>query len=161
MYDNTTGYVLNGDVEAYVATSNGKWLSLTKIENVPVETPVVLKGTYYNKFAFDVPAINIANDLKGTDAATEADGTMYVLAKVEDQIGFYKATGTIAAGKAYFQSASGVKAFYFDGEEATGINEVNGQGAMANGQSIYNLAGQRVSKIQNGINIINGIKVLK
>ena len=160
MYDNTTGYVLNGDVEAYVATSNGKWLSLTEIENVPAETPVILKGTYYNKFAYDVPAINIANDLKGTDAETEADGTMYVLAKVEDQIGFYKATGTIAAGKAYFQSASGVKAFYFDGEEATGINEVNGQGSMANGQSIYNLAGQRVSKIQNGINIVNGKKVL-
>ena len=161
MYDNTTGYVLNGDVEAYVATSNGKWLSLTEIENVPAETPVILKGTYYNKFANDVPAINIANDLKGTDAATEADGTMYVLAKVEDQIGFYKAEGTIPAGKAYFQSASGVKAFYFDGEdEATGINEVNGQWSMVNGQSIYNLAGQRVSKMQKGINIVNGKKVL-
>jgi len=144
-----------------VAVLNQTWLTLSEIENIPAGTPVILKGTYYNKLAADLPAINVANDLKGTDAETEADGTMYVLAKVEDQIGFYKATGTIAAGKAYFQSASGVKAFYFDGEEATGINEVNGQGAIANGQSIYNLAGQRVSKIQNGINIINGIKVLK
>ena len=31
---------------------------------------------------------------------------------------------------------------------------------MVNGQSIYNLAGQRVSKMQKGINIVNGKKVL-
>ena len=160
MYDNATGYVLNGDVEAYVATSNGKWLSLTEIENVPVETPVVLKGTYYNKFAYDVPAINIANDLKGTDADTAADGTMYVLAKVDDKVGFYKATGTIAAGKAYYQSTSGVKAFYFDGDDATGISLMeDGRSQMEDG-AIYNIAGQRIQKMQKGINIINGKKVL-
>ncbi len=163
MYDTTTGYELNGDVKAHVAVLNQTWLTLSEIENIPAGTPVILKGTYYNKLSADLPAINVANDLKGTDAATEADGTMYILAKPEgaDKVGFYKAEGTIPAGKAYFQSASGVKAFYFDGDDATGINEVNGQGAIANGQSIYNLAGQRVSKIQNGINIINGIKVLK
>jgi len=161
LYDTTTGYELNGDVKAYVATFDGTYLQLAEIENVPVGTPVILKGTYYNKLAADLTAINIANDLKGTDAATEADGTMYVLAKVDDTVGFYKAEGSIPAGKAYYQSTSGVKAFYFNEDNATGINEANGQWSMANGQSIYNLAGQRIQKMQKGINIISGRKVLR
>ena len=161
LYDTTTGYLLNGNVEAYVAQFDGEYLDLVQIENVPESTPVVLKGTYYNKFANDLPAINIANDLKGADADIAADGTMYILANGSEGIGFYKAEGTIPAGKAYFQSASSVKAFFFSGDDATGINEVNDQWSMVNGQSIYNLAGQRVSKMQKGINIINGKKVLK
>ncbi len=158
LYDTTTGYELNGDVKAFVATTESTWLKLTEIESVPAGNAVVLKGTYYNKLAADLPAINIANDLKGTAAATEADGTMYVLAKVDDKVGFYKATGTIAAGKAYYQSASGVKAFYFDGDDATGISNVDAN--LNANDAIYNIAGQRIQKMQKGINIINGKKVL-
>jgi hypothetical protein len=149
-------------VKAYVAVLNTTWLDLTEIEKVPTGTPVVLKAEgngYYNKIA-NLPAINISNDLKGTDAPTEADGTMYVLAKVDDKVGFYKAEGTIPAGKAYIVSSSSVKAFFFEADDATGINEVNGQWSMINGQSIYNIAGQRVSKMQKGINIVNGKKIL-
>jgi hypothetical protein len=160
MYDTTTGYTLNGDVKAYVAVLNNTWLELTEIENVPVETPVILKGTYYNKFAYDVPAINIANELKGTAADTDADGTMYILAKVDDKVGFYKAEGTIPAGKAYYQSTSSVKAFFFDSGDATGIEAIdNGQLTIDN--KIYNLAGQRIQKMQKGVNIVNGKKILQ
>ena len=166
LYDATTGYNLNGQVSAYVATLNSTWLDLSEIENVPAGTPVVLKGTYYNKLAADLPAINVANDLKGTDADTAADGSMYILAQVDDKVGFYKATGTIAAGKAYFQSTSGVKAFYFDGDDATGISEVESSKLKVE-SPVYNIAGQRLQKMQNqrstyvkGINIINGKKVL-
>ena len=158
MYDTTTGYVLNGDVVAYVAQFDGEYLDLVDIENVPVNTPVVLKGTYYNKLAQDLPAINIANSLKGTDADTAADGTMYILANGDEGIGFYKAEGTIPAGKAYFQSANTVKAFFFSGDDATGINNIN-DNLNAN-DAIYNIAGQRLQKKQKGINIINGKKVL-
>ena len=55
---------------------------------------------------------------------------------------------------------SGVKTFFFEGDDATGINEVNGQWPMANGQSIYSLAGQRIQKMQKGINIVGKKKVL-
>ena len=159
LYDATTGYELNGDVKAYAAVLNNTWLDLSEIGvEVPAGNAVVLKGTYYNKLAADLPAINIANDLKGTAAATEADGTMYVLAKVDGKVGFYKATGTIAAGKAYYQSASGVKAFYFDGDDATGISGVDA--TLNANDAIYNIAGQRIQKMQKGINIINGKKVL-
>ena len=159
LYDPENGYTLNGDVTANVATAGASWLTLTEIENVPAGTPVVLKGTYYNKLAEDLPAINVANDLKGTDADTEADGTMYVLAQPEgEEVGFYKATGTIPTGKAYYQSTSEVKAFYFDADGATGISDLNVD--LNHNESIYNLSGQRISKMQKGINIVNGKKVL-
>ena len=160
LYDTTTGYVLNGDVEAYVATFNGKWLELAEIENVPAETPVILKGTYYNKLAKNLAAINIANDLKGAAADTEADGTMYILAKVEDKVGFYKANEgtTIKAGKAYYQSGSDVKAFFFGGDDATGIETLSN--SPLKGENIYNVAGQKLTKMQKGINIVNGKKML-
>ena len=160
LYDTTTGYNLNGDVKAYAAVLNNTWLELSEIPSIPESTPVVLKGGYYNKLAADLPAINVANDLKGTDADTAADGSMYILANGADGIGFYQATGTIPAGKAYFQSTSGVKTFFFEGDDATGINEVNGQWSMVNGQSIYSLAGQRIQKMQKGINIVGKKKVL-
>ena len=159
LYDTTTGYELNGDVSAYVAIANNTWLELTKIEKVPAGTPVVLKGTYFNKIDADLPAINVANELQGTDVDTEADGTMYILAQVDDKVGFYKATGTIPAGKAYYQSTSGVKAFYFAGDDATGIEDLNVDVNLDG--AIYNVAGQRLQKMQKGINIINGKKILK
>ena len=160
LYDPENGYELNGDVKANVATAGESWLTLTEIENVPAGTPVVLEGTYYNKFVVDLPAINIANDLKGTEAATEADGSMYVLAQPEDdEVGFYKATGTIPAGKAYYQrEGSGIKAFYFGHDDATSI--VSPLGETEEGASIYNLAGQRIQKMQKGINIVGTKKIL-
>jgi len=159
LYDTTTGYELNGDVKAFAATLNNTWLDLTEVENIPAETPVILKGTYFNKIAAELPAINVANVLKGTAEATEADGTMYVLAKVEGVVGFYKATGTIPAGKAYYQSTSGAKAFFFDGDDATGIADIDVN--VNADEAIYNLAGQRLQKTQKGINIVNGKKILK
>ena len=133
-FDATSGYELNGDVKAYAAVLKNTWLELLEVENIPAQTPVVLKGTYYNLFAQDLPAINIANDLQGTAVDTDADGTMYVLAQVDGKVGFYLANegSTIAAGKAYYQSAAGVKAFCFDDDDATDINEVNGQWSMVN-----------------------------
>ncbi len=162
LYDTTTGYTLNGDVKAFVAVLNTSWLDLNEIDNIPEGTPVVLKGNYYNKLAADLPAINVANNLKGTDADTVADGTMYILANGSNGVGFYQATtgSTIAAGKAYYQSTSGVKAFFFDGDDATGIEMVNGQSSMVN-DPIFNLAGQRLGKMQRGINIVGGKKVLR
>ena len=161
MYDTTTGYELSGDVQAFIAASNGSWLSLTEIDDIPVSSAVILKGTYYNRVPVSSTSSDVSsNVLKGTDADTAADGTMYVLAKVDDKVGFYKATGTIAAGKAYYQSTSGVKAFYFDGDDATGISLMeDGRSQMEDG-AIYNIAGQRIQKMQKGINIINGKKVL-
>ena len=67
---------------------------------------------------------------------------------------------TNGAHKAYLALPSnGVKGFAFGLEDdATGIQAI--ENAAENG-AIYNLAGQRINKMQKGINIVNGKKVLK
>ena len=74
----------------------------------------------------------------------------------------YKSEGstTIKPFRAYIhdKSGSGVKPILFIDDIETSIEEINGMEAE-NGV-IYNLAGQRISKVQKGINIINGRKVL-
>ena len=153
---------MSGDVTAYVGIVKGDYLSLTKIAAIAAGTPVVLKGTYYNKIVGDVLAENIANSLKGAAADTEAAGK-YVLAKPEgNEVGFYLADkGTIAAGKAYLEGAANVKAFYFAEDDATGIENIEHSTLnIEHSDAIYNVAGQRISKLQKGINIIDGKKVL-
>ena len=166
MYDTTSGYELNGDVKAYVGIiKDNAYISLTEVKNVPEGTPVVLKGTYYNKIESDLTPLNIANSLKGADTDIEANGE-YVLAKPEnEEVGFYQATtGTIKAGKAYIEltgnTGSLVKALYFAEEGETAIGSIqNSKFEIQNGE-VYNLAGQKLSKLQKGVNIINGHKVL-
>ena len=51
-----------------------------------------------------------------------------------------------------------MKAFYPFADDATGISGINVDDENA---IIYNIAGQRVSKAQKGVNIVNGIKILK
>ncbi len=107
------------------------------------------------------PANIAGNVLKGAAEEVEAPGK-YILAKPEGvEVGFYLATsGTIKAGKAYLESSSGVKAFYFDEDDATGIESLTP--ALSEGEGVvYNLAGQRIQKMQKGINIVGGKKVLK
>lgn len=101
------------------------------------------------------------NELVPATTDISADGTQFVLAKpAGSPVGFYQATGTIPAGKAYLiYTGAGVKGFTFD-DDATAIEMVNGQSSMGNGQPIYNLAGQIVNgKLTKGIYIVNGKKV--
>ena len=161
MYDAANDWALNGDATAYIAAFDGEnYLQLTEVKDVPAGAAVILKGSYYNKLATTATSDVIANELRGTDAEIEADGTMYVLAQPEgEEVGFYQATGTIAAGKAYYQSTSGVKAFYFGNGDATSIQTID-NAQKTTEDAIYNIAGQRLNKVQKGINIINGKKVL-
>ena len=84
-----------------------------------------------------------------------------------------KSTTTIGACRAYFQlnditagdpsdPSSSVRAFVlnFGDENPSGINSLTP--ALSRGdEAIYNLAGQKLNKMQKGINIINGKKILK
>ena len=166
------------DAVAYTATFDGSktWLELSEVNGtIPTKTAVILKGapkTYvYNIVAEAAPIEN--NVLMGTLEPIEPTGK-YVLAKPAGQkVGFYKAEpntdpekGKIPAGKAYLVSNdASVKAFYFAGDDATGIRNVNSQNTLntlnTQNSTIYNLAGQRISKMQKGINIVNGKKILK
>ena len=74
------------------------------------------------------------------------------------------AAGNIPAGKAYILASSipaSVKAFTFVfDDEATGIIETR-TATREEVEAIFNLAGQRINKMQKGINIVNGKKILK
>ena len=104
-----------------------------------------------------------SNALSGTYVPLEAAGK-YVLAQPEgEDVCFYMATeGNIPAGKAYLEIASDVKAFFFHfGDDTTGVEMVDAEGAAEGNGLLFNLAGQRVNKAQKGIFIMNGKKVLK
>ena len=161
LFDNSYDWALNGDATAYIGTANGQYIHLTAIDDIPMCTAVIIKGTYYNMLPTTATSDVTANELLGTEEDTEADGTMYVLAKPEGmEIGFYRAeTGSfIPARKAYYQSTSGVKGFLFTDDDATGISDVNAN--LNANNKIYNIAGQRLSKMQKGINIVDNKKVL-
>ena len=169
-----TLYVPNTDVavpegvEAFagVVLKEG-WLHLNAIEGgkIAAGEPVILQGAAgYYSFAPTTGATKAAeNVLKGTDE--DADGTgKYILAMPEgEEIGFYKAvSGTIIkAGKAYLESTSGVKAFYFDVDDATGIENIE-HSTLKIENSIYDLSGRKINvQLPKGIYIVNGKKVLK
>jgi hypothetical protein len=156
-------------VSAFAAQVNKNkegYVYLAPVTTVPAGTAVVVKaeaaGTYTVPATTDA-VNNEANELVASDGVS-ADGTQYILAKVDGKAGFAKATPatTIPAGKGYIVIAAGseVKAFYpFEGEDATGIESLTP--ALSEGEgAIYNVAGQKMSKLQKGINIVNGRKVL-
>jgi hypothetical protein len=145
---------------ANAATFDGTYVQLAPVTTVPAGTAVVVKaeeGTY------TVPAttnavLGATNELVAATADVATDGTQYILANANEGVGFYKATGTIAAGKGYLVIGAPVKGFYgFDADDATGIKGIDFAGENA---PVYNLAGQRLGKAQKGVNIIGGKKVL-
>ena len=148
--------------QAYKGTKSGSYLSLSEVNDVPAGSAVVLKGNLFATVATTSQSDMSGNDLKASDGIT-ADGSQYILAEKEGAVAFYLAQSgtTIAAGKAYIKSEAGVKAFYFDADDATSINEELRMRNEESEAAIYNLAGQRISKMQKGINIVGGKKILK
>ena len=77
-----------------------------------------------------------------------------------NKVGKSKGVTAIKGTRAYLQNKGGadVKAMLFIDDEATSIEAING--IEAENGVIYNLAGQRIQKMQKGINIVNGKKIL-
>ena len=171
-YIPTTDVTIPTGVEAYtgVILSEG-WLHLNAIENgkIAAGEAVILKGNEgYYSFVPTTDAEEVeGNVLKGSDGTITGGDGIYALAKKGNPavVGFYSVDSDVPvpAGKVYLDSdGSLVKVFKFafDDDDATGINSPLLTSPEEEGQ-VYNLAGQRISKLQKGINIINGKKVLK
>ena len=163
------------DVTAYTVSINGEWATLNEIENgiIPANTGVVLEagqGTY--NFAITTTDATVASDLRGSAAATYITEDAYVLtadATTEEGVCFGKAAKNQQNGaswlnnshKAYLpaSAANGAASysFRFEGEGATGIDEITEQ--RAESKDIYDLTGRRVEAIiAPGIYIVNGVK---
>ena len=149
-------------VTAYVGQNKGTYVHAEEITEIPADNAVILKGnegTYYYNGTDEERTITADNDLTYSDTDVVADGTQYVLAVLDDVTAFYRVTEntTIAARKAYIISTSGVKALILEGDNATGIANIE---KATENETIYNVAGQRLSKMQKGINIVGSKKVL-
>ena len=160
-------------VEVFAVTVNDGAASahLEAIESgIPAGEAVLVKAspdTYEFTYTDEVVAGITNNDLRAATTDITADGSQYCLAQKNDVVGFYKVQAgiVIPAGKAYLvvtaPAGGEAKAFYgFDDDDATGISNLKDSKDLKDSKVIYNLAGQRLSKMQRGINIVNGKKVL-
>ena len=166
LYVPDTDVTIPEGVNAYTGVIlNEGWLHLNDVsEAIAADEAVVLKGEagFYSFVPTTGATKTEGNVLKGAAEDTDAAGK-YILAKHgENPVGFYKTTsGFIKAGKAYLEAASEVKGYIFQfGDDATGIAEIENGKLKVEG-SIYNVAGQKLAKMQKGINIVGGKKVLK
>lgn len=132
----------------------------------------LLVGCIVDTYIQPTRTITISEEGKDDQVKTY---TNFVLSKQsgDDHLGFYRFTTSnpdgrkIEAGKAYLQlegdySTSGIKGFsiVFEDDEPTGIADMEGGIEKIEDAEIYNLAGQRLNKMQKGVNIIGGKKVL-
>lgn len=155
----TAGYT------AWQATStDGETIKFEQIKTaVAAGTGILLSGEA--GAAIELNAASEGEDLTGTnllvgftEATAVADDEYFGLSGDE----FVKVkAGTVPAGKALLPASvsTSVKSFSFAFEgNATGIKSLSD--SPLQGETIFNLAGQRLQKIQKGINIVNGKKVL-
>ena len=159
---------LQGDaVKAYAITVSGNWAIPTEIgANIPAGTAVLLKGSAASVTANITSGLSSigegVNVLEGTYVSSTSLNGNYVLNNhAEDGLGFYKLNGTLAANRAYLPASLGaeVKGFSLNWDAlADGISSVSK--AATRKTEIFNLAGQRMSRVQKGVNIVNGKKVL-
>ena len=161
------GVTLPDGVDAYVvsSTEDDSHATTEKIgKNIPAATPVILRGTATSITATieDVDPIG-TNLLKGTYTERTLGENDVVLGNSTTKgIGFYKSSAaTLGANKAYLNlSGSPVKGFVLDfDDDATGIEKTLSNSPLKS-ENIYNLAGQRIQKMQKGLYIVNGKKVL-
>lgn len=163
------------DIKAYIVSGFNQetgTLVLTRVTEVPAGEGLYIAGTPgERRIPKTQTSMFYANLLKGVTeptiiSPTDGNYTNYILSNGSYGVGFYtlSQTGTLDAGKAYLQlptaSVAGIKALKieFDENDApTGIAITSTSSAEEN--TIYNLAGQRVSKAHRGINIVNGKKV--
>ena len=165
-------------VKTYVVGDiKDEYASLEEVSGVlAANTPVVVKAGNGNyQFSYTSETVDqTTNYLKGTLYNEYVSGEAYVLSSQDDEVGFYKATlnknaqggeGTTHflnnANKAYLNlpEASGVSFYSFRfGDGTTAIDSIADDEAVST--AIYDLTGRRVEKVEKGIYIVNGKKIL-
>jgi len=159
------------DVEVYAVSEVGAdVVTLEPVTGVlPANTAVLVnaaKGDY--EFTYTAETASVSSELAGTLFDNNIVGDAYVLAALNSNVGLYKATKNQLENTAFKNKANKVylevegnnapAMFSFGrGEGTTGIETaVSGEQTVV----IYDLAGRRVEKMEKGIYIINGKKVV-
>ncbi len=153
----------------YTAAINGNYVTLTEhTGNVEAGVAYIYEATAAAQtFTWAKDADLIANpgdgDLKGVFSATKLTAGSYVMQTQNDVQKFFMVEAgnepELAAYRAYLSApASEVSAFNIAVGEATGIIAVTGE--TLENAVINNLNGQKLNRLQKGINIINGVNVI-
>lgn len=161
-------------IEFYSCGSvTGSHLELEEVTTPAANTPYIIKNNGESNISLAISgysdaALNdsyTAGNLTGvyteaTIAASDELNSRYVLQTEGDVQAFYKVVEDFIATpyKCYLTvpTALGVKAFSLDIEDAIQSVEV----IRSENAEIFNLAGQKMNKLQKGVNIVNGKKVL-
>lgn len=171
-YSGLEAYTIPEGVKAYTATIEGEYddqvVMLTRIEGdiLPQGAAVLLHSTTTSDMQMTVsseegnrPAQNL---FIGVNVDTDQGySTNYMLSYGQNGLGFYKMGDgmMLSANKAFIpQSFTGsAKAFRMAfADEEDGIGNVN----VDENSAIYNLQGVHLNKLQKGINIVGGKKII-
>lgn len=160
-------------VDAYIAKQEGENIVLQKITGaLPANTGVILSsenaGTYIpTARTTETLATETANNklVATTGSAVDANVNAYILSQDNGTAVFKKLSSsnrTIKQYKAYLElngaNSAQLMNFAFAGSNITGIQNVTETSAKSN--TAYDLAGRKVGKLQKGIYIVNGKKVI-
>lgn len=162
-------------VDAYIAKQDGENIVLQKITGaLPANTGVILSSENAAEYIptartteTETEATEIADNklVATTGSAVANDVNAYILSKNENKAVFKKLSATnrtIAQYKAYLKLDAGTQpanlSLAFAGSNLTGIQNVTETSAKS--KTAYDLAGRKVGKLQKGIYIVNGKKVI-
>ncbi len=164
------------DLEAFTCAgveANGTTLTLWPMRgSLAYNTPYIIKGAVgakYSLIGFDKGSRTTHTQGCLTGVLTEGGANVpsgsYVLAKYQGLLGFYQvadgATKVCPQNKCYFTAPAAeasAKAFFFTPSDVTGIDAIITEGEDK--AEIYNVHGQRLNRLQKGLNIVNGRKVV-
>ena len=152
-------------VKAYTSVALGdESVELIQVSEggIKANTPYLIKGTgEYNFSGYGLADKDSYEDENGLFVGTYVDyattGGEYVLQNHDGKLGFYfvgeSTKPTVKAYRCYLTApASGIKAFFFFDDDATGINGVDA--ADIEIEAIYTINGAKVNSLQKGLNIV-------
>ena len=183
-YSNAQNYKVPDGTSVYYVKEVGKSIKLTAAEsnNLPgtgtankAGRGVILKGNGNVVITPTDPEVQLAaldgNMLVGSGdwnyglSGYDSNYTCFILAIGGNGVGFYNATGTIGAHKAFLPiltstlSTPGAREFL--GFEEGNTTSIDVRSKMEDGRGdVYNLNGQRVAQPTKGLYIVNGRKVV-
>ena len=176
-YSNAYNYKVVG-ATAYTISSAGDRATLNSLgegAEIPAGTGIIIAGssTEYTVLPSNGTATIGSNLLIGSNNYTynitgkyseDSFYTAYIFANGTNGVGFYKldeSDKTLAAHKAFLAVpiTNSSRSFIGFDDEVTAINAI-GNDVNNTNAPIYNLQGVRLNKLQKGLNIVNGKKIL-
>lgn len=161
-------------VKAYTLTFEGGVVKASEVTSITANKPVLINAAQGNyvfisennaQIVYDTENAQVDGVLNGiyTNSFSYVPADSYVLQNGAEGLGFYKVddanTIKITSFRAYLTAPTSARSLNIVYGETTGISTTKTESTKNN--EIYNLNGQRVSKAQKGLYIVNGKKAVR